>query len=119
MVKMIIPGQLPGLNDITDTARANIRQAARQKREYTDRVAWCAKSAKLPHMEKVDVKITWFEPNKKRDKDNINAGIKFILDGLVVAGVLDNDGWKQIGTITHDVQVDKLNPRVEVELQEV
>ena len=118
-MKFIIPGRLPGLNDMTDAARGNKYASAQMKKEYTELVAWCAKSARLPHFDRVDLIITWYEPNKKRDKDNIMAGQKFILDGLVQAGVIANDGWKQVGKITHDCQVDRENPRVEVELIEV
>ena len=118
-MKLIIPGRLPGLNDITDAARSSRYESAKMKREYTDLVAWCAKSARLPHFERVDLIITWYEPNMKRDKDNIMAGQKFIWDGLVMAGVLSNDGWKQIGKVTHDFKIDRANPRVEVELIDI
>jgi len=118
-MKLIIPGRLPGLNDITDAARRNRYESAAMKKEYTELVAWCVKRARLPHLQRVDMVITWYEPNQKRDKDNIMAGQKFIWDGLVMAGVLSNDGWKQIGDITHRFRIDKYNPRVEVELIEV
>ena len=119
-MKLIIPGRLPGLNDMIDAARKNKYESAKMKKAYTELVAWCAKSARLPHLSSpVDLVFTWYEPNRKRDKDNIMAGQKFILDGLVQAGVIANDGWKQIGKITHDCQVDRENPRVEVELIEV
>lgn len=118
-VKFTIPGRLPGLNDMTDAARENKYASAQMKKEYTELVAWCAKSARLPRFDQVDMVITWYEPNTRRDKDNIMAGQKFILDGLVQAGVIANDGWKQVGKITHDCQVDRENPRVEVELIEV
>ena len=42
-----------------------------------------------------------------------------ILDGLVVAGVIKNDGWGQIGEICHRFTVDKQDPRVEVKITEV
>jgi Holliday junction resolvase RusA-like endonuclease len=119
MMKLIIPGRLPGLNDMTDAARRNRYESAKMKKEYTELVAWCAKRARLPRMERADLVVTWHEPNKRRDKDNIMAGQKFIWDGLVEAGVLPNDGWNQIGDITHRFRVDKANPRVEVELIEV
>ena len=109
----------PGLNDMTDVARSNRYESAKMKKEYTEIVAWCAKSARLPHFDRVDLIITWYEPNMKRDKDNIMAGQKFILDGLVQAGVLSNDGWKQIGKVTHDFKIDRQNPRVEVELIDI
>jgi Holliday junction resolvase RusA-like endonuclease len=118
-MKLTIPGRLPGLNEMIDAARENRYASAKMKKEYTELVAWCAKAARLPRMEKVDLVITWHEPNKRRDKDNIMAGQKFIWDGLVEAGVLPNDGWNQIGDITHRFRVDKANPRVEVELIEV
>lgn len=119
VLKLTIPGRLPGLNDMIDAARENRYESAAMKKEYTEMAAWCAKAARLPRMEKVDLIITWHEPNKRRDKDNIMAGQKFIWDGLVEAGVLKNDGWNQIGDITHRFRVDKANPRVEVELIEV
>ena len=118
-MKLIIPGRLPGLNDMIEAARRNRYESAKMKKEYTELTAWYARSAGLPRFDRVDLVITWYEPNQKRDKDNIMAGQKFILDGLVEAGVLPNDGWKQIGKITHDCQVDRENPRVEVELIEV
>ena len=37
----------------------------------------------LPKYEQVSITITWYEPNEKRDPDNVMAGQKFILDGLV------------------------------------
>lgn len=118
-MKMIIPGRLPGLNDMTDAARINRYESARMKKQYTELVAWYAKRAKIPHIDRVDVIFTWLEPNRQRDKDNIMAGQKFIFDGLVVAGVLKNDGWRQIGDVVHRFAVDKHNPRVEVELTEI
>ena len=119
-MKLIIPGRLPGLNDMTDAARRNRYESAKMKKKYTELVAWCAKAAKLPRMEKIDLAITWYEPNKRRDKDNIMAGgLKMILDGLVVACVIKNDGWSEIGSINNHFAVDKHKPRVEVELIEV
>jgi Holliday junction resolvase RusA-like endonuclease len=118
-MKLIIPGRLPGLNDMIEAARRNRYESAKMKKKYTELTAWYARSARLPRFDRVDLVITWYEPNQKRDKDNITAGQKFILDGLVQAGVIANDGWKQVGKITHDCQVDSKNPRVEVELIEV
>ena len=40
-----------------------------------------------------------------KDKDNIAAGIKFILDGLTKSKILKGDSWKYIGTITHKFEV--------------
>ena len=114
-----IPGRLPGLNDIIDAARKSKFASAEQKEEFTNLVAWLAKAARLPRMERIRVVIRWFEPNIKRDPDNIQAGQKFIFDGLVTAGVIKNDGWKQIDTpVIHHLGVDRDNPRVEIEITE-
>lgn len=80
-------------------------------------VAWLAKGK--GKFEKIDLDITWICKDKRKDKDNIAAGIKFILDGLVVAGVIADDGWKQVNSFKHNFKVDKYNPRVEVKIREV
>lgn len=116
---LIIPGTMPGLNEMIDAARSNKYKSSVQKRAYTEIVAWYAKQAKLPKMDRVALKITWHEPHQKRDPDNVQAAVKYIWDGLVFAGVLENDGWKQQGPVTHNMRVDKVNPRVEIEIQEV
>ena len=116
----IIPGRLPDLNDIINAARNHWSTSAEQKKTYTDIVFWCAKKAHLPKMKRVKVRITWFESNAKRDPDNIHAGVKFILDGLVLAGIIPNDNQQHIAEIHHDpIQIDRVDPRIEVELEEV
>lgn len=62
------------------------------KDQYTCLVGWLA--TKLPEFNKVVIIITWYEPDERRDPDNIMAGQKFILDGLVAAGTIPNDSQK-------------------------
>lgn len=70
-----------------------------------------------PYGSPVKIKCTWFESNIRRDPDNIFAGVKFILDGLVKSGVLENDGQKWIKGIDHELgPVSKSRPGVLVEL---
>ena len=73
------------------------------------------------HIEKpVEIKYTYFEPNKKRDLDNISAfAHKVIQDGLVKGGLLENDGWKNIVGFSDDFYIDKDNPRIEILIREV
>jgi len=40
--------------------------------------------------------FVWHEKNRRRDKDNIAFGKKFILDALVQAGILSDDGWRYV-----------------------
>lgn len=66
------------------------------------------------------MQYTWYEPDRRRDMDNISSfGRKVIQDGLVKAGVLKNDGWKQIARFSDDFFVDAKNPRIEVLIEEV
>lgn len=116
-MKLTIPGTLPGLNEIIDAAKGHWNNYRELKETHTNHVAWRAK--RLPHIKQADLSITWYCPNKRKDKDNIMAGTKFILDGLQKAGRIENDGWKQIRDITHRFEVDKLEPRVEIEIREV
>ena len=110
-----IPGRLPGLNEIIDAAKSHFGEYASMKETYTNMVGWLAK--KLPTYEKVALIITWYEPDQRRDPDNIMAGQKFILDGLVAAGTIPNDSQKYIKRIQHEFDVDKQNPRVEVVIE--
>ena len=114
-----IPGRLPGLNEIIDAARASKFKSAEQKKQYTELVAWCCKAARIPKMKRVNLDITWYEPHRQRDPDNVQAAVKFIWDGLSTSGALPNDGWGQQGTVTHHMAVDKERPRVEIEITEV
>lgn len=121
-MKIIIPGELPDLNTIiaeSKKGRKGYQPYAILKRENTEKVAWIAKSKIKKKLDKINLEISWICKDKRKDKDNIQAGIKFILDGLVEAGVIENDGWKQIGDITHKFNVDKHNPRIEVVIKEV
>lgn len=115
-----IPGRLPGMNEYTKANRANARNGARLKRDAQELVGWAIKAHHVrPVSKQVNVIVTWIEPNMRRDKDNIRSAIKFILDALVEQGILRNDGWKEIGDLSDCFMVNKKNPRVLVELEEV
>ena len=113
-IKFTVQGELPGLNEIIAAAKSHYGQYAGMKKTYTDLIVWQVKGECI---ERCNVTLTWYAKNQKRDPDNISMGCKFVLDGLVKAGILKNDGWKQIAGITHKFKIDKNNPRVEVELK--
>lgn len=64
------------------------------------------------------LEITWYCKNKRKDKDNVAFGIKFILDGMIEARVIANDGWGEVANFEHRFEVDKDCPRIEIELEE-
>lgn len=116
-IKIVIPGEMPGLNEIVAAAKSHYAVYAEQKKDNTWLVQLSARNK--PKMARVAVTCTWYAKNRRRDPDNISAGVKYILDGIVAAGILKNDGWRQIKSISHTFAVDKHSPRVEVELQDV
>ncbi|MEN1968999.1 RusA family crossover junction endodeoxyribonuclease [Lentibacillus sp. N15] len=117
MIGFIIPGELPTTNEIIDLSKKHYMQYSEMKRTYTGLVSMIAR--RLPNVKKADFQITWHCKDKRKDKDNIMGGQKFIFDGLVHAGVIKNDGWSQIGDVDHRFKVDKGNPRIEVLLLNV
>ena len=69
---------------------------AKAKKKWTNDIALLAKVAKIQPVGRAHFRFIWHERNRQRNPDNISAGKKMILDGLVTARVLVNDGWQQI-----------------------
>lgn len=127
---LIIPGELPDLNQIIAAAkqRGFARKSgkfvpglsyASMKRKYTEKVMLLARAAKLrPIQRPCRISFTWWCKNKRKDMDNIRAGTKFILDGLIKAGVLPNDTWEFIRSFHDDFFLGRDDPRVHVELDD-
>ena len=119
MQKLIIPGRLDGLNEYTKANRTNLYKGANLKKSNESVVIDCIYLQKLKPMDtEVFIIFHWYEPNKRRDKDNIASAKKFILDALVKTGILPNDNWKYIRGFSDYFDVDKENPRIEIEIKE-
>lgn len=121
-MKLVIPGPLPGLNDYIAAERSHRQKAANLKRNTQRVVEMCAKKQLRGFRPKGPVRMayTWYERDRRRDKDNISSfGRKVIQDGLVKSGVLQNDGWANIDGFSDRFKVDKKNPRVEIEIEEI
>ena len=118
--KLVIPLTFPGLNDYINAERTHRQKAAKMKKQYQDAVMLCIRSQRLPTFDgPVYMYYTWVEKDRRRDKDNIAAfGRKVIQDALVKDGVLKNDGWANIVGFSDRFDLDKKNPRVEVEIVE-
>ena len=100
-----------------DAARGSRNISAAQKKLYTGIVTWSCKACKLRPIEDLsDYTIIWYCKDRRRDKDNIMSAQKYIFDGLQEAGIIKNDGWFQIGDITHKFRLDETE-RVEVEIR--
>ncbi len=117
----IIPGRLPGLNEIILKARGNRFSGAHQKKKYTQLCAQYVISGFVPTFTKpVNLKFGWCEPNRRRDVDNIQAGAKFVLDALVLTERIPDDSQKWVKAISHTMlPPEKATPHVAVEITEV
>lgn len=115
-----IPGTLPGLNEYINAERRNKYAAAKLKKNAETVVSYSVKMlGKWRAKKPVYMIYHWYEPNRRRDMDNISSfGRKVIQDALVRAGVLENDGWAQIDGFKDCFYVDRKNPRIVVELVE-
>ena len=118
--KLIIPCELPALNEVIDKSKRHWAEYAKQKKQWTRFIALLARLELQPVEKQVSLSITWVCKDKRKDPDNIVAGgRKIILDGLVSAGILRGDGWKQISGFTDTFAVDNKRPRVEVMIDEI
>ncbi len=104
-----VPGPLPGLNEIVDAAKGCGGKGygyAAMKRAWTEKVMLHALAAKVPKgLRRVRLSMTWHEPANSngvsRDPDNIEAGQKFVWDGLVKAKIIPNDKRANNAGTTH------------------
>lgn len=97
MISLVFMDRLPGMNEIIAAGRRNPYISARQKRDYQERLEWA-----FIHQTKDKIEghctafITFYEPNNRRDDDNVIAGCKFILDALVKVGIIKDDSPKYL-----------------------
>lgn len=123
-MKFVIKGRLNSLNEYINACRTNVHAGNHMKRtnQAVVRMALLKArgKAKTPKVTEYPckVKITWYEPDRRRDVDNVTFGVKFILDELVNMGVIIDDSRKYVSEIHHEVLTDKHDPRIEVEIKE-
>lgn len=112
-----IPGELPSLNAVLAGAKRHWSGYASLKKAQTNKVAWIAKGQLTPVDGPVDLVFRWTTKNRKVDPDNVSHGAKYLIDGLVAAGILPDDGRKTIRSLTHHFpDPDPTSPRVEINL---
>lgn len=87
------------------------------KQKWKDFIVWFIENQGYSnlHIEKCEMKFTtYFSTNRRHDTDNTVP--KFILDGLVESGFIVDDDSKHLTTLTLQCDVDKDNPRTEIEV---
>ena len=93
------------MNEIVAMSKRSHYTYSKSKADWTATVALCASERGVATFLGVRLTLMWVERNKRRDPDNIRAGAKFVLDGLVAAGILENDGWGQVKSISDEFTV--------------
>lgn len=87
--------KLPSLNEYTRVCRSNAVVASKFKRDIEREISYFLINMKK-YEKPIFIDFNWIEKNKKRDLDNIASAKKFILDAMVKAGKIKNDGWKYV-----------------------
>lgn len=121
MRTLVIKGKLPSLNEYILACRSNRYAGAKMKAD-TERIIgiYIARQMQCTTFKgAVKLSFRWYEPNKKRDLDNISFARKFILDALVRNGIIESDGWKGVAGFKDEFFVDKNFPRIEVDIYEL
>lgn len=119
--RLVIAGRLPGLNEYTTACRTSPHKGNEMKRQATDTVMWhiLSQIRGVKFTRPVFIIFTFYEPNKRRDHDNVSSfARKAIQDALVKCGTLKDDGWGYVTGHMDFFEVDKDNPRIVVEFVE-
>ena len=102
------------LNKFINAERSNRYIAAKIKREETS-IAHMSLLGKPPITTPCKLKFTWYIKDKRMDPDNISWSKKAVIDGMVKAKLIPDDGLKYITGFTDEFIIDK-HERVEIEI---
>lgn len=103
--------QHPSLNDYY---KSNFQSANNLKQAWKDFIKWRLYELGLHGRMIKKCRITYttyFKIDRRHDLDNISP--KFILDGFVDAGLLEDDDYKHLECLTIKCGIDRDNPRME------
>ena len=113
-----IPYSFTDLNAYINAERSNKFLAAKIKRENTELAIWHF-NGKKRIVGPVTIHFRWHEPTNRKDLDNIAFAKKFILDGMVKAGLLENDNPNHIKMFTDTFVLDKEWKGVKITVEEM
>jgi Holliday junction resolvase RusA-like endonuclease len=126
--KFTIKGRLPDLNDYSKSLKKKLNSPQgkicnegdlmKQKWQQYIRTFIRRDLKSLKITKPVKIHYFYHEPNDRRDLGNIHSvAQKFIEDALQQCGVLINDNKKCVKGFSVDWDIDRDNPRIEVELE--
>lgn len=95
MVELTYNGKLPSANDLIQINRVNRFKGAALKKAYTRELADVFSSqTRVKFDGHVTCSVDFYEDSMRRDDDNVISGLKYIMDGLVTAGIIKDDSPK-------------------------
>lgn len=93
---LTLPYPAPPLTLNTSVRMSWRKRHALEEQIRTD-VQWLVKAAKIPRLTAVTIELVFYpKDGRVRDADNTTATLKPCLDGLVKAGVLDDDNSRHV-----------------------
>lgn len=109
------------MNEYIEAERSSRYAASAMKKQVQHTIALvCRAQHPRAHFTKpVIMHYKWIEKDRRRDCDNIAFGKKFIQDAFVKAGIIIDDSRKYVAGFTDTFEVDRKNPRIEIELEEL
>ncbi len=115
-----VPLTMPGLNELLGAALRNRHVYGSMKRKWGGVVALYARTQGFPKITgPAHYEIECIEPNRRRDPDNFIGGAqKVLFDALQDEGLLENDGWEHVLSITTSWKLDKTKAGVRLTVKE-
>jgi len=119
-MKFVIEGELGTLNEYIAKINESRHSGNKEKKEWT---RFCMlqlyNQRKIGSItKKSDFIFVWYRKNDNTDHDNVCFAKKYVFDGMVDARILPDDRSKYVGNFFDYFEVDKKNPRVEIEVIE-
>lgn len=106
--KIYVFDKLPSLNNYVDACRDSPFKGAKLKKDVENELlSFIRLAGTQPLTVPCIVHVDWYENSRRRDVDNVESAIKYILDALQVAGILKNDSRKYVKQVSHNVITSK------------
>lgn len=104
-----------------DQRRMHFQAVAKAKKLVGETVYGLAVAQKIGALQPSIVRVTWFVPTRaRRDVDGLGPFVKAALDGLVKAGVWEDDQSDYVQEVRLRIDnTDVKNPRLEILISEV